>query len=116
MVTRVWGNCNEYEIIFNYNQTTGQWDAIVPMSEYGDYVVELYAEDDAGNVGYYATVLVTIDLSNLHAKVKVLDMSARALKDGFLMKDKQKFTAEMCRPEYFTECKMDEYNIHIFSD
>ena len=112
----IWGNCNGYNITFKHNQTTGRWDAIVPMSDYGDYVVELWAKDDAGNVGYYATVLITVDLSCLQVRVKVLDMSAQAMKDGFLQKKKTKFKAELCRPEYLSEYKIDEYNTRICFD
>lgn len=112
----VWGNCNGYNITFKYNQTTGWWDTTVPMSAYGDYVVELWAEDDAGNVGYYATVLITVDLSGLQARIKVLDMSAQALSDGFLSKKKQVFIGTVCRPEYLSDCKIDEFDKHIFLD
>jgi len=86
------------------------------MSEYGDYVVELWAKDDAGNVGYYATVLITVDLSCLNVRVKVLDMSAQAVKDGFLQKKKTEFNAEVCRPEYLSDYKIDEYEVNICFD
>ena len=94
----------------------GWWETTVPMSAYGDYVVELWAKDDAGNVGYYATVLITVDLSGLQARIKVLDMSAQALSDGFLSKKKQVFIGTVCRPEYLSDCKIDEFDKHIFLD
>lgn len=84
-VTNVWGECNGYNVIFSYNDGTGTWDVPVPFAESGEYIITVYAEDLAGNIGYYATLLLVIDKELLRVEIKILDMSAKARKDGFLM-------------------------------
>ena len=44
---------------------TSVFTAEVPTNLDGEYVVELTAEDDAGNIAYICKYLVTIDLTNL---------------------------------------------------
>lgn len=44
---------------------TSVFSAEVPANLDGEYVVELTAEDDAGNVAFVCKYLVTIDLTNL---------------------------------------------------
>lgn len=44
---------------------TSVFSAEVPANLDGEYVVELTAEDDAGNVAFICKYLVTIDLTNL---------------------------------------------------
>lgn len=44
---------------------TSVFTAEVPTTLDGEYVVELTAEDDAGNIAYICKYLVTIDLTNL---------------------------------------------------
>ena len=47
----------------------GIWKGTVPFSEDGEYIVELYAEDWAGNIGYYCTVLFAITRHSFVASV-----------------------------------------------
>ena len=84
-VAKVWGECNGFDVIFGYNDGTGTWDVPVPFAESGEYIMTVYAEDLAGNIGYYATLLLVIDKESLRVEIKILDMSAKAKKDGFLM-------------------------------
>lgn len=79
-VVNVWGECNGYNIIFSYNNGTGTWDVPVPFAESGEYILTVYAEDLAGNIGYYATLLLVIDKESLRVEIKILDMSAKAKK------------------------------------
>ena len=44
---------------------TSVFTAEVPANLDGEYVVELTAEDDAGNIAFVCKYLVTIDLTNL---------------------------------------------------
>lgn len=59
MVTRVWGKANGTEISFVQKDRDG-WEATVPANLEGEYVVELYAEDDAGNQTYACTTVFVI--------------------------------------------------------
>lgn len=59
MVTRVVGEVNGSSIIFT--KTYGEsWAAKVPLSEDGEWVVSLYAYDDAGNSAYLAKILYAV--------------------------------------------------------
>jgi hypothetical protein len=40
------------------------------------YIIELWAEDEAGNVGYYATVKITIDLDTMQSSVTILQVAS----------------------------------------
>ena len=73
MVVKVIGTVDDIEVVFKYNQATGKWETIVPRDLDGTYVVDLWAYDEAGNRGYAATVLFTVDTESLHITFKLLD-------------------------------------------
>lgn len=68
---RVWGKCDGTDILLS--QKAGRWVATVPAGK-GEYIIELWAEDDAGNTGYMATMLLTYDPTQLCATFKLLDI------------------------------------------
>lgn len=70
---RVWGKCEGSDIILS--QEAGRWVTTVPAGK-GEYVIELWAEDDAGNAGYMATMLLTYDPTQLCATFRLLDVGA----------------------------------------
>lgn len=72
MVVKVVGTIDGRDVIFNQNQATGRWETIIPPDLDGTYVVDLWAYNDEGNVGYAATVLFTIDLTNLICIITLL--------------------------------------------
>ena len=81
MITQVWGTLGSSKIIFN--KTDGNiWKVTVPFMESGEYIVALYAVDEAGNQAYMARILYVVDLEKLRYEIKMLDYSA----DG-IMKD-----------------------------
>ncbi len=81
MVARLWGTCNGAEI--TCNPVGGAlWETAVPAAPDGVYVFELWAEDEAGNVGYFATVRLSYDPSKLCFTVEILEVGA-----GFSMED-----------------------------
>lgn len=59
MITRAYGNVNGQEIILTRVQGD-KWETFVPFDEDGEYIIELWAEDEAGNTGYYCTMLLEI--------------------------------------------------------
>lgn len=73
MVTSLWGKCNGYDIVFVPNER-GRWETAVPVSVDKTYIIELWAEDQAGNVGYYATVEVFYDSSSLEMRFRLVDV------------------------------------------
>jgi hypothetical protein len=82
MVSRVFGKCNSSEIIFQLNEDTELWETTVPPSQTGMYIIELWAEDTAGNVGYFATIKLTYDPSKLCFSIEIVDVGA-----NFTMED-----------------------------
>ena len=58
MVARVWGTADGKEILFE-RTGGGLFQAVIPLNEKGECAVEIYAQDDAGNVSYAATMLFT---------------------------------------------------------
>jgi len=56
MVTRLWGKADSFELVFS---PIGElWQTEVPADlEDGQYVVELYCEDDGGNRAYWTGIL-----------------------------------------------------------
>ena len=75
-IRSVWGVCDGADIRFERN-SAGQWEATVPANTNNTYVVELWAEDDAGNVGYYATVLFTFDPVTLQYSFRLLETETK---------------------------------------
>jgi hypothetical protein len=75
MVVQVWGKCDSQDIIFAQNQA-GRWEAAVPASPTGAYIIELWARDEAGNVGYLATVKLAYDPTRLCFRVEILEVGA----------------------------------------
>ncbi|MDO4170790.1 MAG: PF13754 domain-containing protein [Lachnospiraceae bacterium] len=74
MVKRVFGSCNGKDIILTENGD--RWNTLVPTDTDGTFVVDLYAEDEAGNIGYFATILYTVDLNGLLVEIRVLNYNS----------------------------------------
>ena len=64
MVTRLTGTVNGAAVIFQRIQGD-EWEATVPSTLNGVYVVDMTAYDDAGNATYWAKYILTVDLSAL---------------------------------------------------
>lgn len=77
MVTRVYGSSNGVEIVFT-PLGDDRWNCAVPSVPSGEYIIELYAEDDAGNIGYTATILFVVDAKHLTFKIKFIKFSENA--------------------------------------
>lgn len=63
-----------------------RWEAIVPASLDGAFVVDLTAIDEAGNVGYTAKYIITIDLASLCVHIEPCP-----------------YYEELLEPEYYVE-------------
>lgn len=71
MVVKVWGSVGGIEVIFSHVEGDN-WSCVIPEIPDGEYVVDLYAIDECGNIGYYATVIFIIDQKHLKFEVKML--------------------------------------------
>lgn len=88
MVRRVFGKANGAKIIFEH-QEGDWWCVTVPSNLQGEYIVDVYAEDEAGNVAYKCKMLFAICGHELQAYV---------LKTGY--------RAEMKEGGYSIECRI----------
>ena len=61
MITNVYGKCDG--VFINFKQASnGRWECVVPTDfTDGTYVIELYAEDIAGNIAFYTGTLYMCD-------------------------------------------------------
>lgn len=76
MVVRLEGKVQGQDVIFNRVQGD-EWETVIPPSLNGVYVVELTAYDDAGNMAYTARYILTVDLTSIHAKVRINRIDTR---------------------------------------
>lgn len=78
MIVKVWGSVNSNPIVFTPG-SNDVWTCQVPAVEDGEYVVDLYAVDDAGNEAYTATILFTVDSKHLIFSVKILKVAKQMI-------------------------------------
>ena len=57
MIKRVYGEVNDLTIEFK-QKAPDEWEVEINPSQTGAYYLDLYAEDLAGNVSYFATALI----------------------------------------------------------
>lgn len=68
MVARVFGKADGFDVIFE-RQEGDTWMITVPSNLEGEYAVEIYAEDDAGNISFLCVMLFAICGHELRASV-----------------------------------------------
>lgn len=87
MVVKIYGTANGMDIVLTpVEEDENVWQCEVPASASGEYVVDLYAEDDFGNKSYTATVLFSIDVAHLDFRIHFIKYSADAKMRKFAMK------------------------------
>ena len=77
MVVRVYGSANGVDITFT-PIGDDRWECAVPRVPSGEYVVDLYAEDEAGNIGYAATMLFVVNAKHVITDVRWLNIAANS--------------------------------------
>ena len=63
-VKRVYGTVDGAEVILD-SMGGNRWSVPVPLDGDGKYVVEMIAEDEAGNLAFMARLLYTVDAGNI---------------------------------------------------
>lgn len=63
-VVRVFGRVDDVEVILQQAEG-GRWNVPVPLDQDGEYVVEIIAEDEAGNQSYMAKMLFIVNTALL---------------------------------------------------
>lgn len=77
MVVRVYGSANGVDITF-IPIGDDRWECAVPRVPSGEYVIDLYAEDEAGNIGYAATMLFIVNAKHIITDVRWLNIAANS--------------------------------------
>ena len=105
MLKRLWGVANSYVLTFALAHTyddSSQWIANVPkdLSD-GEYTVQIWAEDFAGNSTYYANLFFTIDAGKLCFCFEKINYKTDILPE--------KYNTEVTIKDYKTEKMPDTY-------
>lgn len=118
MVVRLIGNVDGVPIVFYPTVIEGLWKTTVPLDLDGTYVLDLMAEDEAGNIGYYATALFTVDSAKLKISVVFLKYrlkrncckkTARRKKEEFVAEKKTKKSYGVKNANFFYSIKCETY-------
>lgn len=76
MVVRLTGTVNGDDVIFR-RMEGDEWEATVPASLNGSYILDMTAYDEAGNTAYWARYILVVDLAAL--KVTLEDCPYRTV-------------------------------------
>lgn len=97
MIQRVIGKANDFELMLERNGD--EWKTLIPANLSGEYVIELWAEDTAGNKSYLASAIFIIDASTLCAHIILQEYTAELIDTEFTAEIiKEDFTAEVIWP------------------
>lgn len=69
MVIKLVGTINGNEVVFE-KEYGDMWKATIPKNLNGEYVIELRAYDEAGNMGYIAKYIMVVDIGKLCVKLE----------------------------------------------
>ena len=97
MVKRVFGKVDGIEV--NYDHSKGDWwNVPVPLDIDGEYVIEVIAEDEAGNQSFITRLLYTVKGENICVhQLPLLDTCLTKLKENYtLTKLKENYTLTGC--------------------
>ncbi len=112
MVKRVVGKVDGKEVVLSWDK--GDWWSVpVPFDQDGEYVVEILAEDEAGNQSYMAKMLFVVNTALLCAHMVPVPFYGEllagnysgdvcSLRYGLCLADPV-FSASLFRPGYYAE-------------
>lgn len=82
MIVKVSGKIDGKEVIFE-KADGDQWNVMVPYDLDGMYVVELTAENEAGNIAYCTKMLLIVDPATLCVKLVPLDYMVEVISEDY---------------------------------
>ena len=95
MVKRVFGKVDGIEV--NYDHSKGDWwNVPVPLDIDGEYVIEVIAEDEAGNQSFITRLLYTVNINSGYIYSIALPLS------GYLF---EKVERKICFNRMYPKCK-----------
>lgn len=72
MISKVYARAPDLELVF-YHIGENKWETMCPRNIKGQYYMDLYAEDTAGNVTFMAAALFEVDPFSLCSKITLLE-------------------------------------------
>ena len=93
MVVKLIGTINGDEVVFK-KEEGDMWKATIPKNLNGEYVIELQAYDEAGNMGYMAKYIMTIDVGKLYLKLEAYPYYSKIVLSDFycILKEESRCT------------------------
>ena len=82
MIVKVSGKVDGQDVIFERSEGN-QWNITVPYDLDGMYVIEVTAENDAGNVAYCTKMLLIVDPATLCVKLVPLDYMVEVVPEEY---------------------------------
>lgn len=97
-VTRVFGRVDGVEVILEKSDGD-RWSVPVPFDQDGEYVVEIIAEDEAGNQAYLSKMLFVVNTALLCVHVVSLPFTAILQDPGhYADLEPERYYAELIEP------------------
>lgn len=107
MVVKVSGKIDGKEVIFERAEGD-RWNATVPYDLDGMYVVELTAENDAGNIAYCTKMLLIVDPATLCVKLVPLDYMVEVVPE--------EYETHIIPEDYLVEVMEEQYQVATLPD
>lgn len=112
MVRRVVGQANDFEIVLS-REEGDRWATAIPANLSGEYAIELYAEDAAGNMSYMASAILIIDATTLCAHIIIDSYRAELIDDGITASVASDGYAELCDMDFTADIICEDYTAEI---
>lgn len=112
-VARVFGRVDGAEVVME--QTQGDiWQVPVPLDQDGEYVVEIIAEDGAGNQSYMAKMLFVVNTALLCVHMTPIPYYASLVDQKLYVEIfLPQYNAVIAEPEYALQLMQPSYYIEI---
>lgn len=107
MIVKVSGKIDGKEVIFERSEGD-QWNVAVPYDLDGMYVVELTAENDAGNIAYCTKMLLIVDPATLCVRLVPLDYMVEVVSE--------EYETHIIPEDYLVEVMEEQYQVATLPD
>lgn len=95
MVGKVIAKNPEFELILELDETDGQWKCSIPSSAIGEYYVDIYAWDLAGNLAYMSKALFVVDTGKIHVYPLLSNFYSRLHTSYYISSIKDRFKTDL---------------------
>ncbi len=107
MIVKVSGKVDGQDVIFERSEGN-QWNITVPYDLDGMYVIEVTAENDAGNVAYCTKMLLIVDPATLCVKLVPLDYMVEVVLE--------EYETHIIPEDYLVEVMEEQYQVATLPD